>query len=120
MDSKKITRIIVICAFFINITALFVTFYSMALYPCVEGVDVCVIEMNPIQDYFIQVGGLPLSIITSLIFWSLVFVYFEVIIIRTFHNKMPRIPILISLFLLIPLKIDLLNDLLVLTVTPFL
>ena len=118
MRVKGITRTIVLSCFFVNITALLLTYLSMAIYPCVEGVKVCIIEMNPIADSIIQSGGFPISILLSLIFWVLVFIYFEVIVIGKYHEKMPKFTIGLPSMLLFVLLIDLINDIVVLVTMP--
>lgn len=120
MEVKRITRIVVLCCFFVNITALFLTYHAMAVYPCHEEANICIIEMNPITDHIIQSGGFPASITFSLIFWIFVFIFYEFWLIKRFHANNPKFTIAIPSALLIFLVIDLINDIIVHATMPLL
>jgi hypothetical protein len=109
----RILRALLILAFFINITALFLTHFGMARFPC-QPLNVlasngwwCIEEANPIAKTM-MFGGFWSHIGLSLVAWGLTFLWWERrVITKPPWNRFAWIPAFGMMFVL---SIDLFND----------
>lgn len=113
-------RILLVVAFFINITALFITHYGVNRFPC-DNEDIlkqndfwCVGEMNPIAKN-LMVFGFWGHFGSMMIIWSMIFLWWERRILRKEPwSKYAWIP---AIGFTVLLSMDLLNDIYVLADT---
>jgi hypothetical protein len=109
---KGVLRALLVTVFFVNMTALFLTHFGMAKYPCDPSINPnewCIGELNPLQKPVVESSFLS-SLAFFVVFWMVVFAWWE------FKVSNDRYAWITPVGLMLFLGIDLFNNILVLFV----